>query len=150
MMGSVRIFVEQLVASDLDFVQKLNELMRFMGSQVGKFSKIMQHDMQRHNPSLWKRVEQFRRERILENFSRLIEQGVSEGYVRKDVNKRIFLLAYMSTIEAIMQPNVLAEEPFSAHEALRSILALFFEGVLTKSGKSKLEDLQRSTIEHSI
>jgi hypothetical protein len=68
---------------------------------------------------------------------------MKEGYVRADVNPRVFIIAYLSTVEGVVEPRVLSEESFSASEALHSILAIFFHGILTEEASVRLEQLQQ-------
>jgi hypothetical protein len=44
----------------------------------------------------------------------------------------------MAAVQHIMQPSVLANESFSAREAITGILELFFQGLLTDRGKKAL------------
>jgi len=138
-MGEVRRKVVSVIDTDRNFIEKLEALMTNIGVEISKFSKAFQHDLQRLNPELWQRIAEFRRKAIFENLTRLLDQGVAEGYVRKSVNTRVCLLAYVSIIDHIVRPDTLAEEPFSAAEALRSILAIFFHGILTEDAGKELE-----------
>ncbi|MEK7250639.1 MAG: hypothetical protein AAB209_09475, partial [Bacteroidota bacterium] len=89
----------------------------------------------------WKRIEDFRRERISDVFNRLITQGVSEGTMRPEMNKRVFLMCVVSAIDGIMQPHILANESFSVSDAIREILSVFFVGALTQQGRIQFEQL---------
>jgi len=142
-MGDIRASFTGILSSDLDFISKINEFMIFLGRQVGHFGRIVQLDLRKHAPDLFGRVQQFRRERIHEVVGQLLEQGIKEGKVRPDINPRVFILAYLSTVEGIVEPRVLSEESFSTSEALQSILAIFFHGILTKDASARLEQLQQ-------
>jgi hypothetical protein len=98
----------------------------------------MMQDLSRHRPDQWKRIEDFRARRLPDVFLRLLNQGIREGHVRPNLQKRIFLLAYMAAVQHIMQPSVLANESFSAREAITGILELFFQGLLTDRGRKAL------------
>lgn len=141
LMGEVASNVERIVDSDASFVPKLSELLSFMATVPARVGVAMMQDVQRHLPHVWKRIEQFRAERIPQIFSRLLDQGVQEGYVRPDLNKRLFLLAYMAAIQHIVQPNVLVNEPFSARDAIRGIMELFFTGVMTERGRKEFSSV---------
>jgi hypothetical protein len=58
------------------------------------------------------------------------------------VDKRIFLLAYLGVLDSVIIPGVLAEESFSGSEAVRSVIDMFFRGVLTNEGRARLHTLQ--------
>lgn len=139
--------ITRIMDSDKNFIEKIADVTSFLNDVVNRFGRPIQVDMQRHAPALWKRIEDFRRQRITQQFRYLFEQGLEEGFVRKDVNQRVFLLAYIGAVEAIIAPSVLVNESFSAREALRNIMAIFFHGILTEEASkrlSELQDIQRS------
>jgi AcrR family transcriptional regulator len=149
LVAGVRARFIKILDSDRDFVEKLGEVMTFLGQEVGRLGKPLQADLQRHAPEVWKRIENFRHERITQNFSLLLEQGMDEGFVRKDVNKKIALLSFLGAVENIIRPSVLVNESFSAREALEGIMAIFFHGILTEEAESKLNDIQDNRLSHS-
>lgn len=140
--------MDRILSAETDFVHKLQDFVTYIGGMLGTISKAMFADVQRHLPHLWKRIEQFRRERLTKNISILVQQGRSEGLIRDDVNPRLFLLAYLATIDGIMQANVLMNESFSSREALEGIMNIFFKGILTDAGRIQLNELQHSIFLH--
>ena len=145
-MAEGRVSLARIVGSDKDFLSKLHELMSFVMLQSTRISKALQTDVQRYAPDLWKRIEEFRTYRISDVFSHLVEQGIKEGYVRADVNKRIFLLVVLGSIRSVINPTVLAHESFSAREAVDNVLSLFFTGILTDQGRAGLEHLRKNQL----
>jgi AcrR family transcriptional regulator len=145
-MAEGRISLAKIVGSDKDFISKLHELVSFVMLQSTRISKALQNDVERFAPDLWKRIEEFRKHRITDVFSHLVEQGIKEGYVRADVNKRIFLMVVLGSIRNVVNPTVLAQESFSAHEAVDNLLNLFFTGILTERGRGGLEQLRNKEL----
>lgn len=143
-MAEGRINMSKISGSDRDFIYKLHELMSFVALQSTRISKALQNDVERYAPDLWKRIEDFRTHRISDVFSHLVEQGMKEGYVRSDVNKRVFLLVVLGSIRNVVNPTVLSQESFSAHEAIENVLNLFFTGILTERGRAGLERLRKN------
>jgi AcrR family transcriptional regulator len=135
MLGDVRRTIEEIMAGPASFTGKLRGFTSFAGTLYARMSPAFLRDMQRIAPVHWDRIEAFRRERILENFARLIRQGIDEGAVRRDLNVRIFQLAHLGAIERILRPSVLAEESFSAKEALEEIMRTFFIGIMTDEAR---------------
>jgi len=144
----VNAIMDRILSAETDFVHKLQDFVTYIGGMLGTISKAMFADVQRHLPHLWKRIEQFRRDRLTKNNSILVQQGRSEGLIRDDVNPRLFLLAYLATIDGIMQANVLMNESFSSRDALEGIMNIFFKGILTDAGRIQLNELQHSIFLH--
>jgi TetR/AcrR family transcriptional regulator, cholesterol catabolism regulator len=145
-MAQARASITGIARSKKDFISKLHELMSFLMLQSSHLSKALQVDLQRYAPELWKRIEEFRTLRISDVFSRLVDQGINEGYVRKDLNKRVFMLVVLSSIRNVVNPGVLLQESITAREAIDSILNLFFAGILTDQGRAGLENLRKNEL----
>jgi hypothetical protein len=80
-----------------------------------------------------------------QTFSNLLDQGMREGYIRKGINKEVFLQSYLAAVEAIVTPSVLMYQSYSAGEAIQNILEIFFRGVLTEDATRELARFQKST-----
>jgi AcrR family transcriptional regulator len=140
-MGEIRGNIERILLSENTAVEKLSETMTTIAMAAGKVLPFFGQDVRKRLPDLWKRIEEFRRERISEIFNRLIDQGIREGYMRQDLNRRVLLLCLFSAVDGIVQPHVLAAESFSVSEGIRGILNIFFRGVLTQSGVDQFDRL---------
>lgn len=141
--GEVNSTMEHILSQSRDTVWKLHEIVRYMAGTLSTISKPLLVDIRQNMPHLWKRIEQFRRERLTKNITALLHQGMREGYIRKEVNSRVFLLAYLAAVESIIQADVLANESFSTTEAIQAIMDIFFQGILTESARIGLRDLQQ-------
>ena len=139
--AEVRLGFNRIMRSDTDFVRKLTAIVSFIGDQVARIGRPLQEDMQKVLPHHWHRIEQFRREQFTRTFSTLMDQGIAEGYIRDDVNKRVFLLAYLGGIQSTIVPAVLVRESFSAQEALRCIVGIFFQGILTEDARQEFTQM---------
>jgi AcrR family transcriptional regulator len=141
-MGTVRGNVERILLSDKNAVEKLSEIIAMLGTNAGRLSPAFGQDIQRRIPQLWKHIEEFRRQRISEIFTRLISQGVNEGTMRPDMNARVFLMCVLGSIERIMQPHILVNESFSIADAIKEIMGIFFKGALTQKGRDQFEQFR--------
>mgnify|MGYP001770748047 FL=1 len=142
-LADVKAQIDEIMARDESFVAKFSALFAFLSSVPGGFGVPFLHDVERHLPHVWKRVESFRERRVMNTFAQLIEQGIQEGYIRPELSTRLFLLAFTSAVQHIIQPHVLAHESFSAQQAIGGLLELFFKGALTDVGRKNLAALQR-------
>ena len=92
-------------------------------------------DMQKFTPELWKQIEAFRREQIFNKIGRMIAQAREENSFRSHVNEKVLTLMIISSIQGILNPEVLSQNSFSAEEAFRSIFRTIFEGALTDDAR---------------
>ena len=129
--------IQEIVSSDKPFEQKMTSLLYVIGKLLGRMSRQFVRDMQRFAPALWKEIETFRREHVLSHLREMFKQAKEEKIFREDLNTDLFYLVFVSSVEAIVNPQVLSENSFSAQEAFRGILKLLVEGALTKEAKEK-------------
>jgi len=133
--------VDVIAMGPHSFIEKIQEIMRFFGSIYRKLAVPLSEDMFRHMPQIWERVEQFRHQKILQTFTLLIEQGTHEGYVREDLNRQLFLMAFTAAVRAILRPNVLSELPLTATDVMEQLFSLFFGGIMTPKGRQAFGEI---------
>jgi AcrR family transcriptional regulator len=127
--------VKEIVNSPIGFIERIHKLWLFVGEMLSLISRQYRDDMRRFRPDLWKRIEDFRREQLIENATKLVDEGRRLGIFRQDVNKEILVLMYFGAIQSILNPEVLAQHSFSAQEAFEAILRVMFDGTLTDKGR---------------
>jgi AcrR family transcriptional regulator len=138
-------YVREITHSDAHFMEKLLAIWKMIGDLLARFSKQFQEDLRRLRPDLWKKVEDVRRQNILSNLSSIIDEGIRLGIVRGDIHKDVILLIYVSAIQGIINPEVLARHSFSAEEAFRSILDVLMDGILTDGAKQHFRTVLSGT-----
>ena len=130
-LAEVRANIMRIMSAPTDFPGKLQEFLGYLSLQAARLGMPMQRDLHRLPPEVIDRILQFRRERIAGNFSRLVREGIAQGFVRPDLDPQIAVLAYLGAVERVVDPAVLANEAFSATQAARGIITIFFKGILT-------------------
>ena len=131
--------VHEIVHSSGPIDEKLIALLTIVGKVVRKMSRPFMADVQRFAPTLWKEIEIFRRERILSQLLQIFKQAKKEGSFREDVDPDLFFLVMMTTIQGIMNPQVLSQQSFSAEAAFRGIFKILYSGVLTDDARRRFE-----------
>jgi AcrR family transcriptional regulator len=122
-----------------DFVEKLKQLMNFLGGQISKtFTRPFLNDIQKNAPEIWKKVEAFREKNIHTTFANLIDEGIDKGLFRSDVDQRLLVLIYFNAIQHTINPEVLSQLPFSTSEVFETIIKVIFEGILTDKARTKI------------
>ncbi|HMK38384.1 MAG TPA: TetR/AcrR family transcriptional regulator [Bacteroidota bacterium] len=142
LLDGIRGEFRSIVEGDSSFLVKLEMLVTFLGMRLARFSRPLLRDIQRHSPQIWDRVQQFRRDRISTDFKGLLLRGVADGFVRRDVDIDLFLMAFLGAVEAVVNPAVLAEHPLSVQEIIRSLMSVFFRGILTAGALEEFALLQ--------
>jgi len=131
-------FIDELMKDKTTpFIDKLKNFMNFIAKVSKKIEGTMVHDIMKSHPEIWKDIEQFRENRAYKNLSDLIKDGIQNGIFRDDVNTEVVVLAYVSAIHTMINPETLSKLPISAGQAFRDILKIMFEGLFTSEGRKK-------------
>jgi len=131
--------VRRIVASEKPIEEKLTALLMFVGNTMRKLSRPFMADTQRFAPALWKEIELFRRERVLSQLQQMFRQAKKEGVFREDLDPDLFYLVLSTTIQGIMNPQVLSQQPFSAEEAFKGIFRILYEGAFTQEARKRFQ-----------
>lgn len=131
-------FIEALISDkSMEFIEKLKRFMNFIAKQGARLEGPIVRDLMRNHPEFWHDIDEFRKKKAYTNLSRLIEQGIKSGIFRKDVNTEVVVLAYVSSIHSLINPEVLARLPISADQVFKDLVKILFEGIFTTVGRKK-------------
>ncbi|MBI5476881.1 MAG: TetR/AcrR family transcriptional regulator [Ignavibacteriales bacterium] len=133
---------------NLGFVDKLQKMMTHAALHISKMGKPLIEDLEKNAPEIWKEISDFRSKRIMEDFGKLLKEGVAKGIFRKDIDRRLILLIYNNVIENVISPEVLTQIPFTASQVYETIIKIFFEGILT--GEKPVKYLPKKIVERSF
>jgi AcrR family transcriptional regulator len=131
--------VQGIISSDKPIEEKLTTLLAFVGKHMRRLSRPFMTDVQRFAPALWKEIEIFRREQVLSQLQQMFRQAKKEGVFREDLDPDLFYLVLATTIEGIMNPQVLSKQPFSAEEAFKGIFRILYEGAFTQEAWKRFQ-----------
>jgi len=139
MLARLSVGVEGIVNDrKMDFIEKPRRLLGFIGMQMAMVSPDFIIDLRKRVPDVWKRIDEFRREKILMNFGKLYQEGVKRGVFRSDVNQEFLVRMYANTVQSTLNPDVFSELPVSPADAFSSVLKVFFEGILTDRARVRI------------
>jgi AcrR family transcriptional regulator len=122
---------------DLSPLERLKLTMSYCYALFNKMSEPLVHDLRRHAPEIWKRVEERRQNNIATDFGALIKEGRQKGQFRKDVDERLFLLIYSNVVRDILNPETLSSLPFKPSAVYDAICKTLFEGLLTDKARAE-------------
>ena len=142
--------VEAVTASDKPIEEKLTMLLTLVGKIMRKISRNFMSDIQRFAPGLWKEIETFRREHVFSKIQQVFRQAKREGVFRDDLDPDLFFLVFTTTLQGIMNPQVLSQQPFSAEEAFRGIFRILYEGALTDEARKKFQNVHVDPTSHEF
>lgn len=137
--------LERISSSDKPFAEKVADAMVTMGKYISRFRREGLADIQRNAPSIWKELDKFREEHIVSKLITMIARARKENIFRSEVNDQVLIRMFVSSIQGIINPQVLTQHSFSAQEAAQSIFKVLFEGALTDTARREFHLFDKST-----
>lgn len=116
-----------LKQEDLDTVQKLRKILNVMPESYKDIDFRKLYVLKEKYPKIYRQVE-LRLENGWENTIALLEQGISEGKIRK-IRIPIFKLMLESAIEQFFSRDILLEHSISYGEALDEVVDILVDGI---------------------
>ena len=133
--------VEGILADgNTDTLERLARLTEFIGNWLSRLGRVLATDMRRNAPGVWEDVERFRREKLLKNFSCLLESGIREGVFEARMDRDLVLRMYLSLVQNFLNPDMLLNSPYSASDIFETLFRVFFLGILTDGARNTLAD----------
>ncbi len=118
--------------------EKLIRLMTLIGDRLSRLSRALIVDLRRNAPDVWEDIDRFRRQKIIVNFSALLETGVKEGVFRVDLDRDLVLRMFVSLVQGFINPDALRESRQSAREVFETLFKVVFEGILTDRARAEI------------
>lgn len=125
-----------------DFIQKLQNVLDTIGENIKKMHGNLTQDLIKNHPEIWSGIQEFRRQKNHGQFTKLINQGIKEGYIKADINSELIVMIYTAAIHEIMIPEVLSQLPFTSNQVYDEIIKILFEGILSEKGRFRYVNLQ--------
>ncbi len=130
----VNIAHDEILQRDINSLEKLVAVGRFIINDILSINNKMLNDLRQHTPNLWTKIDEFRKERLLKNFSIILDQGKKEGLIKKIPNQ-IITTVFISGARAVINPDFILNNNLSLGEAGKSALMFLISGMLTKKGQ---------------
>jgi AcrR family transcriptional regulator len=133
-------FIDSVISdSSMEFIDKLNTLMNYFAKFSKIFSEPLSQDIMKNHPEVWKGIQETRKHKAYSSFTMLIEEGIKSGVFRDDIDKDLVVIAYVSAIHGMINPEVTVQLPLSAQQIHKSLSKIFFEGILSEEGRKKYQ-----------
>lgn len=110
-------------------IERFRKIITEVTSRVSIIGSAFMTDIKKDIPDLWSECEKFREKEIYKYIGGILEEGVRKGKIRKDIDTKIAVMAYLGAIKMIIQPDILMENQFSIEDAFSNILKIFLEGI---------------------
>lgn len=115
------------IESDGNPLEHLHSTLEQVKNEVVRFNPLFLEDIQRFLPDLWRRIEQFRADKLMQ-IERSILAAQRSGMARA-VNARVATVIFLEAVQALVKPDSLSRYGFSANDVIETLIHLFIAGL---------------------
>lgn len=126
--------------TDKNAIEKLGELIKILATATQKATPVRLDEIRKHYPELWIEIDKFRTKVMLENITKVIDQGKSEGLFL-DYPTVIVMSILVGAVRNIVTPEFIVNNSFSISEAAQYTLRIVIGGILTEKGKKQFDKI---------
>jgi AcrR family transcriptional regulator len=121
-----------------DFLAALHDLLACSQRHTEEIRPPFVRDVRRDAPEMFKLVESRRRDLIQRYFGDIFKEGRRAGIIRKDIPAKLMIEVLLGAVQAIMNPEKMAELGLTPKTGFSAIITVILEGVITEKGRSML------------
>jgi len=121
----------------------IDSMMRFYALSLDEMQTVnrsVMYDLKKYHYRLYKKVEQNQRDDVFRLLP-LLNKGVEQGLIRKDINFEIILWLVKSQFRALMNDDYFPWDKYSMNDFIPAIILNFMRGIATPLGVKKVDDI---------
>jgi TetR/AcrR family transcriptional regulator, cholesterol catabolism regulator len=124
--------IAQASENSIDELHKISERLK---CDMEDMNPSLLFDLQKFHPKAWDIWLDHRNNFIMSSIVRNLNQGVSEGYFRTDINPEILAISRMVLIESAFDDKFFPKEKFNLLEVQSQFFDHFVYGICTEKGR---------------
>lgn len=123
-----------ILDSNLAFIEKVHLIIRYVTAEHSRMKPHALNDIQKSVPDIWKKIVTTQQEHILVQFSRLLEIGKQEGYIRDDIPTQVISMVYATAVLSLLSSDLITLFQITASQAFEYAVKIVYEGIFTEKG----------------
>ncbi len=140
--------VKQILQSTDNIIEAIFNLLENTSKVFFKLQFNFLNDIQKYYPETYLNKVKVFQKQYIENTDRLLQKGISDGIVRKDVNTAIMATFISETSVLILHRDVFADYGFDKRYAMQACMSCITRGMFTEKGvrilDEHIDDFRRS------
>jgi AcrR family transcriptional regulator len=131
--------LDAITAEKLDFFESARKTFSYISRMYARLTPAYLTDIRRNAPEVWAEIQQFRRVRVRRHMLALLDQGVAQGVLRKDLDRETLARLYLTMTSALLNPELSGWEPGEQiAPVFDTFVRVYFEGLITDAGRRGL------------
>ncbi len=131
--------LDDIAAEKLDFFARARKTFDDIARMYSRLTPAYMTDIRRYAPVVWADYQKFRRERVSRRILALLDFGVAQGVLRKDLDRETLVRLYLTMTSALLNPEISGWEPGEQIAPMFEVFVrVYFEGLITDAGRKSL------------
>ncbi|MEW6701338.1 MAG: TetR/AcrR family transcriptional regulator [Bacteroidota bacterium] len=130
--------LKKLETDSKDAVQEIILIMKHIAEMFSRINPNLFYDMQKYYPEAWKTFQAFKQRSMIKMVETNLQQGISQGFFRNDINVRILAKMRIEQVEIAMNPMIFPHDKFNIAEVQLCMIDHFLHGITTLKGHKLL------------
>ncbi len=131
---TIRTRMEELKKTDLNAIDILLEMSKIASSKHLRINPMITFEFRKYYPQVFEDYICVKKELIIENVKKNIDQGIKEGLYRQDLNKDIIAHLYFKKIEDFHNPDLTDLQNFSYENVFEVMFENHIRGITNQKG----------------
>ena len=120
---------------NISSVEKLKAMLGLVGVQFASLSSEPLQDISRKAPQIWRTIEESRSRIFHDNVGAVIQAGIREGAIRKDIDPKLIIDILLMIVQHILNPEKLFVLSASAKEVFETVVKITYQGLLSENAR---------------
>jgi len=131
--------LDAIAAAEKDFFPRARRTFDFVSHMYARLSHAYLTDLKRNAPEVWREIMEFRRLRVRRYILALLDHGVEQGVLRRDLDREALAGLYLTMTSALLNPDVSGlRGGLEISAAFETFVKVYFEGLITDAGRKRL------------
>lgn len=131
--------MNQIMEQSTDVIERMLNMMKCSEEILSRINPILIHDLQKYHPQAWKVFQEFKAGVVIRTLEQLLNEGITQGYIRPDIDVKVMARMRMHQVELGFDTNVFPLAEFSPWKVQYQFLEHFNYGICTLAGYQLLE-----------
>lgn len=140
---TIRTRMEELKKTDLNAIDILLEMSKIASSKHLRINPMITFEFRKYYPQVFEDYICVKKELIIDNIKKNIDQGIKEGLYRQDLNKDIIAHLYFKKIEDFHNPEITDLQNFSYESVFEVMFENHIRGIANQVGIEYFENQKK-------
>ena len=139
--------INSIIESSSNVIEEMINMMKASEDILARINPIVIHDLQKYHPEAWSEFEKFKADVLVNKLEQLLAKGITEGFIRKDIDVRIIAKMRVYQVEMGFNPAIFPMSQFNPWKVQFQMLEHFNYGICTIKGHELLDQYKNTETE---